>query len=349
MRTDDVRGKPGPAERRNADIVVSTRVRLARNLAGRKFPTHPDAPDRLEILAEIKRCAETLSGGEAFVWRNIDEESPLECRLLVERHLISRELADGSGPRAVALDPERSLGMMVNEEDHLRLQCLLPGLALHEAHARVDRLDDQLSGRLEFAFDPCYGYLTSCPTNVGTGLRISAMLHLPALVMTRHIEKVFRAVTEMRMAVRGFYGEGTEAYGELYQISNQATCGKNEADIIDDMDAAIAAIVRYEERARARLASSGRGQLEDRVWRSWGALRHARLMNTEEAMRHLSSLRLGLAMGVFADIRPSELDRLFLYSQPAHLQRLEGRELDSGDRDAARAAFLRKSLGAGMN
>ncbi|MDR2391623.1 MAG: protein arginine kinase [Planctomycetota bacterium] len=349
MLVDDAPGKPCPAARRNIGIVISTRVRLARNLAGRKFPTHPDGSDRLEILSDIKRVVGTLPGGDAFAWRNIDEESPLECRLLVERHLISRELAEGSGPRAVALNPERSLGMMINEEDHLRLQCLMPGLALHEAYARTDRLDNQLSERLEFAFDPFYGYLTSCPTNVGTGLRVSAMLHLPALAMTRHIEKVYRAIIEMRMAVRGFYGEGTEAYGELYQISNQATCGKNEADIIDDMDAAIAAIVRYEERARARLAASERRQLEDRIWRSWGALRHARLMNTEEAMRHLSSLRMGLAMGLFTDIRPSELDRLFLYSQPAHLQRLEGRELEPGDRDAARAALFRKSLGGEMN
>ncbi|MDR1533567.1 MAG: protein arginine kinase [Planctomycetota bacterium] len=335
----------GESGSRTSGIAVSTRVRLARNLAGRRFTTHPDFSERADVLGEIRRAIQSLPEGRVFVWRDLEGESPLERRLLVERHLISRELAEGEGPRAVAVNPEQALVIMVNEEDHLRIQCLLPGLAAHEAYGRVNRLDDLLSRQLTFAFDPGYGYLTSCPTNVGTGLRVSVMLHLPALVMTRHIEKVFRAVYEMRMAVRGFYGEGTEALGELYQISNQSTCGKGEEDIIDDMEAAIAAIVHYEEKARNKLAASERGQLEDRVWRSWGLLRHARLMNSEEAMRHLSSLRLGLAMGVFGDLDPAELERLFLYSQPAHLQRLEGRELEAGDRDAARAAFLRKSLG----
>ncbi|MDR1521063.1 MAG: protein arginine kinase [Planctomycetota bacterium] len=344
MGTDANRG-----DVRSTGVIMSTRVRLARNLAGRKFPTHPDPSDRADILAEVRRAIQSLPDGADFVWKDLENEPPLECRILVERHLISRELAEGAGPRAVTFNPGRALAVMVNEEDHLRLQCLLPGLAFHEAHDRANRLDDQLSERLEFAFDPCYGYLTSCPTNVGTGLRVSAMLHLPALVMTRQIEKVFRAVYEMRLAVRGFYGEGTEAFGELYQISNQATCGKSEIDLIDDVEAVVFAIMRYEEKARVELATAERGQLEDRVWRSWGLLRHARRMNSEEAMRHLSSLRLGLALGVFGDLGMPELERLFLYSQPAHLQRLEGRELDSGDRDAARAAFIRKSLGAEAN
>lgn len=333
----------------HSGIAVTTRVRLARNLAERKFPTHPDQSERREVLEEVRQAIKSLPDGDSYVWYELDEQIPLERRLLMERHLISRELADGAGPRAVAVNPDSSLSIMINEEDHLRLQCLLSGLSVQEAYDRVNRLDDLLSERLNFAFDPGYGYLTSCPTNVGTGLRVSVMLHLPALVMTRHIEKVFRSVYEMRMAVRGFYGEGTEALGELYQISNQITCGRSEMDIIEDMEAVIGAIIQYEEKARTELASSERSQLEDRVWRSWGLLRNARLMSSEEAMRHLSSLRLGVVMGVFDSIDLQELQRLFLYTQPAHLQRIEGKELESGARDLARARYIRHQLGSGTN
>lgn len=344
----DPKASPGAGESgRPVDIAVSTRVRLARNLASRKFPTHPDQSDRRNVLDEVKSAIGRLRDGEEFVWREMEEESHLERRLLVESHMISREMAESSGPRAIAVSQAKCLVVMVNEEDHLRVQCLLPGLAVREAYDRVNRFDDRLSERLDFAFDPVYGYLTSCPTNVGTGLRVSAMLHLPALVMTRHIEKVFRAVYEMRMAVRGFYGEGTDALGELYQISNQVTCGRSEDDIMGDMEAAMDAIMSYEMRARSELATSENIKLEDRVWRSWGALSHARTMGSEEAMGHLSSIRLGVAMGVIDASGVPELERLFLYCQPAHLQRLAGQELDSGARDVVRAKFLRDSLAPG--
>ncbi len=348
-RRFDDNGEWMSAEGPHSGIAVTTRVRLARNLADRRFPTHPDQSRRREVLDEVRGAVATLPDGGDFVWHELDSEGQLDRRLLMERHLISRELADGSGPRAVTVNARSSLSIMVNEEDHLRMQCLLSGLNLQEAYDRVNRLDDRLSERLSFAFDPVYGYLTSCPTNVGTGLRVSVMVHLPALVMTRHIEKVFRAVYEMRMAVRGFYGEGTEAFGELYQISNQITCGRSEQDIIDDMESVIGAIIRYEEKARAELATSERNQLEDRVWRSWGALRNARLMSSEEAMRHLSSLRLGVVMGVFDSVDLREVQKLFLYTQPAHLQRLEGKELESGDRDVVRARYIRGELGAEAN
>ncbi|MCC8115911.1 MAG: protein arginine kinase [Planctomycetes bacterium] len=333
----------------HSGIAVTTRVRLARNLADRRFPTHPDQSERGETMDAIRAAIRSLPDGDQYVWHELEDEGPLDRRILMERHLISRELVEGQGPRAVAVNAPASIAVMVNEEDHLRMQCLLSGLNVQEAFLRVNRLDDQLSERLAFAFDDHYGYLTSCPTNVGTGLRVSVMLHLPALVMTRHIEKVFRAVYEMRMAVRGFYGEGTEAYGELYQISNQITCGRSEQDIIDDMEAVIAAIIQYEEKARNELATSERSQLEDRVWRSWGLLRNARMMSSEEAMRHLSSLRLGVVMGVFNSVDLQEVQKLFLNTQPAHLQRLEGRELESGDRDVVRARYIRSELGAENN
>ncbi|MDR1612536.1 MAG: protein arginine kinase [Planctomycetota bacterium] len=330
-------------------IAVSTRVRLARNLARRRFPTHPDHSDRRKVLDEIKDAFEKTPSGPAFTWYELDGQMPIDRRILMERHLISRELAEGSGPRAVAFDEPESVAVMANEEDHLRMQCLRSGLRLREAFDCVNQLDDDLSGRLAYAFDPVYGYLTSCPTNVGTGLRVSVMLHLPALVMTQHIEKVFRAVYEMRMAVRGFYGEGTEAYGELYQISNQVTCGRTEEDILADMEATIQSVILYEEKARRELAGNAKNRLEDRIWRSWGALKNARLMSSEEAMRHLSSLRLGLVMGMMNKFELRDLQRLFLLSQPAHLQRIKGRELDSDARDAERAEFLRKRLGPEAN
>ncbi|MDR3077449.1 MAG: protein arginine kinase [Planctomycetota bacterium] len=333
----------------SSGIAVSTRVRLARNLAGRKFPTHPDQSERRSVLDEVRAAIMSLPGDCEFIWREMETESQLERRLLVESHMISREMADGSGPRAIAVSQSKCLVVMVNEEDHLRVQCLLPGLVVREAYDRVNLFDDLLSERLEFAFDSRYGYLTSCPTNVGTGLRVSAMLHLPALVMTRHIEKVFRAVYEMRMAVRGFYGEGTDALGELYQISNQVTCGRSEDDILGDMEAAVNAIIKYETRARSELATAEKVKLEDRVWRSWGALSHARTMSSEEAMGHLSSIRLGVAMGVMDGAGVPELERLFLYCQPAHLQQLAGQELDSGVRDVLRAKFLRGNLASGAN
>ncbi len=333
----------------HSGIAITTRVRLARNLAGRRFPTHPDQIDRRPVMEEAKAAILSLPDGDKYIWHELDEETPLDRRLLMERHLISRELADGAGPRAVAVNPDASIAIMINEEDHLRMQCLRAGLGVREAYDRVNRLDDELSERLDFAFDPFYGYLTSCPTNVGTGLRVSVMLHLPALVMTRHIEKVFRATYEMRMAVRGFYGEGTEAFGELYQISNQITAGRSEGDIIDDMEAVIESIIQYEEKARRELATGERGKLEDRIWRSWGLLRNARLMTSEEAMRHLSSLRLGVAMGVFDSLDLPQLQKLFLNTQPAHLQRIEGRVLESGDRDAVRAAYIRGQLGADIS
>ncbi|MDR0363003.1 MAG: protein arginine kinase [Planctomycetota bacterium] len=333
----------------NSDIAVSTRVRLARNLANRRFPTHPDHSDRREVLDEIKDAFDAIPAGSSFIWYELDGQLPMDRRLLMERHLISRELAEGSGPRAVAFDETESMSVMVNEEDHLRIQCLRSGLRLREAFDCVNQLDDDLSERLAFAFDPIYGYLTSCPTNVGTGLRVSVMLHLPALVMTQHIEKVFRAVYEMRMTVRGFYGEGTEAYGELYQISNQITCGRSEEDILADMEATIQSIIHYEGKARHELAEKGRNRLEDRIWRSWGTLTNARLMSSEEAMRHLSSLRLGHVMGMMDKFELRDLQRLFLLSQPAHLQRMEGKELDSDARDLARAEFLRNRLGPEAN
>ena len=327
----------GPA----SGTVISCRVRLARNLAGHRFPGHADHEMRLRVIEAVKGALADAPTGRKLMWCPLDEMPAIDRHFLVERHLISRELANDEGPRGLAFDPEETLAAMVNEEDHLRLQSIRSGFSLAETFRAVNGLDDELAERLDYAFDERHGYLTACPSNVGTGLRASVMVHLPALVMTQHLKKAFRAVHDLRLTVRGLYGEGTEAYGELYQISNQIALGRAEEEIVEDLRTMVEGLLRYEDEARERLRGREMGKLEDRIWRSYGALRHARLMSSEEAMRHLSSLRLGIAMGLIPRPELQALNRLFLFSQPAHLQRLEGRELAQEERDAARARFLR--------
>jgi protein arginine kinase len=329
----------GPA----SPVAVSSRVRLARNLAGFRFPTRADAAEKNRVAAVVRDALADAS--RALEWLDVEALAETDRRLLLERHLISRELADGQGPRAVAIDADESLSVMVNEEDHLRLQCLRSGLRLTEAFEAADRLDDGLARRLEYAFDEELGYLTACPTNVGTGMRVSVMLHLPALAMSGQVEKAFRAVHELGLAVRGLYGEGTEALGELYQISNQVTLGRSEREIVGDLEAVIEGLIRYEGLAREQLlAPAARVQVEDRVWRAMGALKNARLMTTEESMKHFSSLRLGVGLGLLPPEEMARVNRLFLLSQPAHLQRWAGKALDAAGRDRVRADFLRQRI-----
>jgi protein arginine kinase len=234
---------------------------------------------------------------------------------------------------------------MVNEEDHLRIQCLRSGLQLEEAWQQINSIDDHLEGKLSFSFHPRFGYLTACPTNVGTGIRVSVMLHLPALKLTGEIEKVFRAAKEMKLAVRGLYGEGTEATGDFYQISNQTTLGKSEEEIISDFrHVVIPQIIEYEHRARKTLINDRTTALDDKVCRALGTLRSARLMASEETLFLLSHLRMGVNLGRVKDVNIQTVNELFLLTQPAHLQKLQGRKLDGDLRRAARAEFIRQKL-----
>lgn len=360
------------------DVVLSSRVRLARNLAG--FPLMPRASraDRAQILEICRRTILPDDGPErggdpaerepgpalAFVggrirWVPLHRIERVERELLIERHLISKQhasgrLSDGTGdadePRAVAIGvPGERLAIMVNEEDHLRIQMLRPGLCLGEALGEIDAIDDGLESVLDFSFSPRFGYLTACPTNVGTGLRLSVMLHLPGLRLTGEIDKVKRAADDMSLAVRGFYGEGSQVAGDLYQLSNQTTLGKSESVLLHEMEQEIIPrIIDYERDARESLLSARRVTLEDKVWRAVGCLREARLMSADEAMERLSLLRLGVAVGM---IDPSvadaeELGRLSLLIQPAHLQvHFAHRELSQVDRRIERAAMLRARLG----
>lgn len=329
-----------------SDVVISSRVRLARNLAEFPFLSTATPAQRTEIYELASREVSTaLSAGDALLI-DVDKADPLDRQLLVERHLISRHHAGGEGSRGVSVSASETQAVMINEEDHFRLQVLGGGLRLKELWTSLTELDDAIGATLPFAFDPQLGYLTACPTNVGTGIRVSVMLHLPGLKWTREIERVERAAKDLRLAVRGLFGEGTEVVGDLYQISNQTTLGQSEEDIIRQYaETVIPRIVEYEYAARKALASSSAYQLDDRIWRAYGVLANARCISGEETQAHLSALRVGIAMGRFKDLSMATLNEMFLHTQSAHLQKRVGRALDGEQRAIERAKYLRATLG----
>jgi len=326
------------------DIVISSRVRLARNLADHLFTSRAGDPEKKEIAEKIRETVMQSKFAERIFYVDLEKEDPVQGEFLLERHLISRELARGAGPRGVAFGSREAISIMVNEEDHLRIQVLQSGSQLEDAWRGANAVDGLLEAGLTFAFSPRFGYLTACPTNVGTGMRASVMLHLPALAFSRHIQKVFQAVPTMSLTVRGLFGEGTEPMGDLYQISNQVTLGRPETAIVENVNRLVPQIIRYERQIREEMLRRERRALEDRVWRSLGVLRHARLITTQETLEHLSNVRLGVNLSVIEGIDVKLVNDLFILSQPAHLQKLEGRPLEPGERDEVRAAFLRKRL-----
>jgi len=329
-----------------SDIVLSTRVRLARNVAGRPFSTRLRPDERQDLETFLRKAILKALGPDHVTWFEMADMTEIDRRCLVERHLISRELAGGDGQRGVAVDNAQRAAIMANEEDHLRLQVIFPGLQLQEAWLEADSIDNRLEEHVTYAFSPKLGYLTACPTNVGTGLRASVMLHLPSLVLTKQIEKVFRAVARMRLAVRGLYGEGTQATGDIYQISNQASLGRSEEDILKTLGAVIPQIVAYEHQARHVLADENPMILDDRIYRAWGILTHARTISSEETLTLLSAVRLGVHLGRLKGIELGTINELFLLTRPGHIQRIRGAELSESERDMARAEYIRKRLGA---
>lgn len=332
-----------------SEVVISSRARLARNVASFPFTTRMSDEERSELEQLCRRAiAETKVASPGF-YVDLLSVSPLDRRMLVERHLISREHEEAAGQRGVAIADDERISIMINEEDHLRLQALLPGPAIAEAWRMIDAVDTALEQCLDFAFHPKYGYLTACPTNAGTGLRVSALLHLPALAITRQIEKVFQAVARLRLSVRGLYGEGTEATGHFYQISNESSLGKTEEEIVKNLEAVIPQIVNYERAARQALLKKDGSRLEDRLGRAYGILSHAHMVSSEEALALLSALRMGVYMGLVKDLKPGVIEELIVFTQPAHLQKREGRELSPIERDITRGAYLRARLGGGSN
>ena len=325
-------------------IVVSSRVRLARNLRNFSFPGWAKKTERLQILEAIKPQVEGLAEmSDAFSVYSQDL-SALEKQVLVERHLISREHAAKGVGSAVVMNRKQTLSIMINEEDHLRMQGIRSGLQLKSVFKMIDKVDSALEERLDFSFSPQLGYLTACPTNVGTGMRASAMMHLPGLVLSEQINQIIQAVNKVGLAVRGLYGEGTEALGNFFQISNQTTLGQREEDIIADLQKVIERVIENEQNARQMLLQKRPNTLLDQIGRGYGILQHAYSMNSKEALNLLSFMKLGIDLGFFPEECSRPLDELFMETQPAHLQKGTAQKLAADERDALRAEIIRAKL-----
>ncbi|MFQ5412356.1 MAG: protein arginine kinase [Phycisphaerae bacterium] len=330
-----------------SDIVISSRIRLARNIEGYPFLSKATDQQRGEIADLLRVHVNGKASGDLWNYLDLDQVDELERKVLVERHLISRQLVDATGARGVSIAKDESVSIMVNEEDHLRMQALRSGMQLDAIWDEITAIDDKIEGQVDYAFHPRYGYLTACPTNVGTGIRVSVMLHLPALKLTGEIERVFRAAKDMHLAVRGLFGEGTEASGDFFQISNQVTLGRTEEEIIDQFKhQVIPKIIEYETLARQCLVRERGPALDDRVWRSYGILKNTRTISSEETLLHLSHLRMGINLGRIKDTDIKVVNELFLITQPAHLQMLHGGRLNGEQRSCARAELIRRKLGA---
>lgn len=333
----------------HADIVLSTRVRLARNLQGHAFGPRARVNDREAVLQHFKDCtsrSETLKGGTLL---EMSDAAVRTRRILLERRLVTRDLLGGEeeGPpkgTAVHLSGSDPLSVMVNEEDHLRVQSLVSGLRIEEAWRMVDRLDEELGRELPFAYHNEFGFLTSCPTNVGTGLRASVFMHLPGLVLTKEIGKVLQGLGQVGLTFRGLYGEGSEVVGNFFQVSNQTTLGKTEEDLVDHLQKIVRQVIQYELQARQVLLRDARGVTEDKIWRAYGLLRYARSLSFEELMNLLSGVRLGLSLKLLPGLRVYTLNKMMIFTQPAHLEQAAGRDLPPAESDAHRAAYVRRIL-----
>ena len=333
----------------HADIVLSTRVRLARNLQGHAFGPRARINDREAVLKRFKSAVE---GTEGFATGSLLEMPDVATRtreILLERRLVTRDLLGevGTTPAlgtAVHLSSRDPVSVMVNEEDHLRVQSLLSGLRIEEAWRLVDRLDEELGRDLPYAYHNEFGFLTSCPTNVGSGLRASVFMHLPGLVLTKEIGKVLQGLSQVGLTFRGLYGEGSEVVGNFFQVSNQTTLGKTEEDLVDHLDKVARQVIQYELQARQVLLRDARGVTEDKIWRAYGLLRYARSLPFEELMNLLSGVRLGLSLKLLPGLRVYTLNKMMIFTQPAHLEQAAGYALSAPESDAQRATYVRRIL-----
>lgn len=329
-----------------SDVVISSRVRIARNLRHQPFPLLATTAQSSEVLEQL--TAVSASGGldhfGPFTTIYLKDISELDKRVLVEKHLISPNLANESRAGAVVLSQDEAISIMINEEDHLRIQCLHPGFQIREAWKIANDLDDCYEAAIEFAFDEQKGYLTTCPTNVGSGLRASVMMHLPALVLTQQINRILSAVSQVGLTVRGLYGEGSEALGNLFQISNQITLGQSEEEIIDNLYGVAKQIIEHEKAARRKLMNESYRRLEDRIKRSYGILSYASIMDSKEAAQRLSDVRLGADLGILPQVAPHVYNELLIMTQPGFLQHQFEEMLSPEDRDIKRAELIREHL-----
>jgi protein arginine kinase len=332
--------RAGPHDR----IVLSSRVRLARNLRGLAFPGWAKKAERVKALETIRPAVESLSQLTNAFSETMDNIQVLDKTILVERHLISREHASKTAGSGLVLNREESLCVMINEEDHLRMQALRPGLQIRQAWMAIDQVDSDLEKKLDYAFSPELGYLTACPTNLGTGIRASAMLHLPGLVLKEEINPIISAVNKLGLAVRGLYGEGTEALGNVFQVSNQMTLGEAEPDIVDRLNKVLLQIIEHEQNARATLLETKPKLVLNQIGRAYGNLANAHIISSKETMNLLSLMRLGVDLEMFPGVDRALVDELFIVTQPAHLQKQFTEKLAAEERDLLRADMLRERL-----
>src|SRR5881296_2243494 len=336
----DTARRKGPHDR----IVMSSRVRLARNLKEAAFPGWAKKPERIRVLELIRPAVESLSAMAGAFSESMDNLTVLDKNILVERHLISREHAAKSAGSGLVLNREESLCVMINEEDHLRMQALRPGLQIKQAWSAIDQVDSRLEKKLDYAFSPELGYLTACPTNLGTGIRVSAMLHLPGLALAEQINQIIQAVNKLGLAVRGLYGEGTEALGNVFQVSNQMTLGEAESAIVERLEKVLAQLIEHEENARGTLFEKKPKMVYNHIGRAYGILANAHSISSKETMNLLSLMRLGVDVGLFPGVDRALVDELFILTQPAHLQKQHSEKLSAEERDLLRADMVRERL-----
>jgi protein arginine kinase len=331
-----------------SEIVLSSRVRMARNVESRRFPQNADTDELAAVLEEARAASERAGVFGEDGYLSMGNVSSLDRQFLAERHLVSREFLFNSANRGLMVNTSEDLCLMVNEEDHLRIQGFASGFDLRKAFELADRLDSELSGQLGYAYSDRFGHLTACPTNLGTGLRASALIHLPGLVHSKEINKLLDSLRQLRHSIRGLYGEGSEVMGNFFQLSNAATLGTVEESILGGLKEMVVKVIGFEQRAREMLLRKARSLLEDKVWRAYGLLRNARSVSTKEALSLISAVRLGVGMGSIKGLRVGTLNEVLVYIQPAHLQMREGRSMDVHERDEARATYIREKIASSI-
>lgn len=337
-----MRGEEGP----DSDIVLSSRIRLARNFADVSFPTVASELElsRVQKFVKDQYEEETHEDYEDFEFLAMNELSSIEKRVLVEKHLISPHLAKNALKAGSLISKNEQVSIMINEEDHIRIQLYFPGLQITKALEETFKVDDWLEQEINYAFDETKGYLTSCPTNVGTGMRASVMMHLPALVLTKQIHRMIPAINQLGLVVRGIYGEGSEAVGNLFQISNQITLGKSEEDIVHDLQSVVSQLIEHERDARKRIMDQSTIELENRIFRSYGVLEYSRVIESQEAATCLSNVRLGIDLGIIKNVSRNILNELMILTQPGFLQQYSKKVLTPNERDVLRAQLIRERL-----
>lgn len=330
----------------DSDVILSSRIRLARNFNDYPFPMQMNKEDETKIVDQVRNAVSGMDGSTSkeFVYVDAPGLQTVEKQSLVEKHLISPDLAENTKRGGAFISRDERISIMVNEEDHLRIQCFLPGMQMNQAWKLCSKIDDLLEKKITYAFSENYGYLACCPTNIGTGLRASVMVHLPALAMTGYVGRVLEACGKLGIAVRGIYGENSETSGNMLQISNQVTLGLTEDEIISSLSGVAVQIMEQERTLRNELYKQNTYKLEDRIFRSLGVFSNARILSTEESLKLLSDVRLGVDMGIVKDINIETLNEIMLFIQPASLQKYLGRQLDASERDIKRAELIRSKL-----